>query len=98
MNIGDVVKAPLSSTGATTIKIVRSGLTAEVNNEIRTNALIAADKNGEPHALLWYANKWNGVHHRLIKSCREWEDQDGNLVTGELKSLVDQAIANEPGK
>lgn len=98
INIGEQIRVPLVSTSGRLLRVIANNMTAQINNEDRVHAAVAVDKDGEIHAIVCIDNKeqWKGIHHRMITSCREWEDANGDLISGDVKRLVDQAIANKP--
>lgn len=99
MKTGDIVKAPLTSTSARELEILRCGFTAEVGDNTpqqydRVPAAIGEDRHGRLYAIVWWKGRWLGVHHRTLSMVREWEDESGNLVERSAKDMIEEAINN----
>lgn len=105
LSVGDNVTVSLYSTSGRKLEIIKTDMTAEVEGEVtgkdyteraRVPAAVGVDNKGELHAIvLWEGIRWLGVYHRRLNSCREWETMDGELINGELREIVDKALAND---
>lgn len=95
--VGHVVVAPITSTAGRYLTVAATGLTADADSGIdgprRVPCCLVVDRHAREYLIINTApGRWVAAQHRLIRSIREIETADGELVTGELRRRVDSAL------